>query len=594
MPKKTGTKTQTHTARLLFIGDSNAARSQMAEGFARALAPPGVEVTSAGLTKGAVHPAAVRVMAEAGVDISGQHSKTVAELGAQLFDVVVTLSLRAKEQSPILQGIPGVVNWELADPAAAAGPPEGVLQAFRRSRDEIKRLIGDLFERGYFRALLNLKQNADRILNNLTEGIVAHDLYRRIFYFNSGAEKITGYRREEVVGRDCHEVFPGGFCGGKCSFPEKGVCRPGQLQYTLEFTARDGERKFLEVSVVPIRDGAGEMAGIIASYRDQTRLFELEKRLGETQQFAGIIGRDNKMLQVFELIRAVADSPAPVLIMGETGTGKELVAAAIHNESLRAAGPFVAVNCGALPEGTLESELFGHVRGAFTGAIRDKKGRFELADGGTIFLDEVGELPLSTQVKLLRVLQEGTFERVGGEKTLKVNVRVISATNRDLKELVEKGKFREDLYYRLCVVPITLPPLRERRNDIPLLARHFLKRFALEAGREVFLSEEALAAMMDYRWPGNVRQLQNAIQYALIKCRGKYIGPEHLPPEIAESEKKAERLSPAAKRPGRKPKLDREKVLWALTAAGGNKARAARLLGVGRATLYRFLELSPE
>jgi len=585
--------------RLLFVGENNAARSQMAEGFARALAPPGVEVASAGLAKGKIHPLAVRVMAEAGIDIASHASKTVADLGTQLFDVVVTLSARAGENCPVLQGIPGAVHWNLADPARAKGGEEELLAAFRQSRDEIKRRVADLFAGGYFYALLTLKDNADRILDNLSEGIVAHDLYRRIFYFNSGAEKITGYRREEVLGRDCHEVFPGGFCGGKCSFAEKGVCRARSLNYTLDFTSREGERKYLEVSVVPIKDNAGEMVGILASYRDQTRLLELERRLGEIQQFAGIIGRDHKMLQIFELIRDVADSSAPVLIQGETGTGKELVAAAIHNESIRAGKPFVAVNCGALPQGTLESELFGHVKGAFTGAIRDKKGRFELADGGTIFLDEVGELPPATQVKLLRVLQEGTFERVGGERTVRVNVRVISATNRDLKEMIKQGKFREDLYYRLCVVPITLPPLRERRNDIPLLAQHFLQRLAAEAGREVFLSAEALEVLVGYAWPGNVRQLQNAIQFALIKCRGKSVKPEHLPPEIvkaAESpEEKPERqvkqekpAGPAGK-PGRKPKLDREKVQKALREAGGNKARAARLLGVGRATLYRFL-----
>ncbi len=575
--------------RLLFVGEKNSVRSQMAEGFARAMAPPKVEVASAGLFGGEVHPLAVRVMAEAGIDIAHQASKTVEDLGAQLFDVVVTLSSRVKDDCPVLQGIPGAVHWNLADPAQLKGSEGEVLRAFRRCRDEIRDLVRDLFNGGYFHALVTLKNNADRILENLTEGIVAHDLYRRIFYFNGGAEKITGYRREEVLGRDCHEVFPGGFCGGKCSFQEKGVCRPGYLHYTLDFTARDGERKYLDVSVVPIRDNAGEMVGILASYRDQTRLWELERRLGEIQQFAGIIGRDHKMLQVFELIRQVADSNAPVLIQGETGTGKELVAAAIHNESLRAGKPFVAVNCGALPEGTLESELFGHVRGAFTGAVRDKKGRFELADGGTIFLDEVGELPLFTQVKLLRVLQEGTFERVGGEKTIRVNVRVISATNRDLKEMVNQGKFREDLYYRLCVVPITLPPLRERRNDIPLLARHFLKRLAQEAGRgEVFLSDEALAAMLSYDWPGNVRQLQNAIQFALIKCRGELIKPEHLPPEIFRDEEKT--AGPAKnKKPGRKPKLDQKAVQKALLEAGGNKARAARILGVGRATLYRFL-----
>ncbi len=602
--------------KLLFVGERNAARSQMAEGFARVLAPPGVEVASAGLVKGEVHPLAVQVMAEAGVDIKSQTSKTVAGLGTQLFDVVVTLSERVKENCPVLQGIPGAVHWNLADPAQPKGGEAELPAAFRRSRDEIRDLVAGLFTRGYFNALITLKNNADRILDNLTEGIVAHDLYRRIFYFNRGAEKITGYRREEVLGRDCHEVFPGGFCGGKCSFQEKGVCRPRQLEYTLDFTAQNGERKHLDVSVVPIKDNAGEMVGILASYRDQTRLLELERRLGEIQQFAGIIGRDHKMLQIFELIRDVADTSAPVLIQGETGTGKELVAAAIHNESARAGKPFVAVNCGALPQGTLESELFGHVKGAFTGAIREKKGRFELADGGTVFLDEVGELPLTTQVKLLRVLQEGTFERVGGERTIRVDVRVISATNRDLKEMIRQGKFREDLYYRLCVVPITLPPLRERRNDIPLLTRHFLKRLAAGAGRpEIFLSGEALEILMNYDWPGNVRQLQNALQFALIKCREKTIRPEHLPPEIAGAGERRERAgdkpadaenpgktsgkasaagkpaggSGAAKKPGRKPKLNAQAVRDALRAAGGNKAKAARLLGVGRATLYRFL-----
>jgi DNA-binding NtrC family response regulator len=258
------------------------------------------------------------------------------------------------------------------------------------------------------------------------------------------------------------------------------------------------------------------------------------------------------------------------------------VARAIHQEGWRARGPFIAVNCGALPQGTLESELFGHVKGAFTGAIRDKKGRFALADGGTIFLDEVGELPLSTQVKLLRVLQEGTFEPVGSEKTVRVQVRVISATNRDLKEMVARGEFREDLYYRLCVVPIYLPPLRERRNDIPLLAEHFLCRYAAEEGRPgVRLSPEALAALMDYDWPGNVRQLKNAIRFALVKCAGEMIGPEHLPGEITREHPTVARRS--------RPRLTRERIEQALAAAGGNKARAAKLLGIGRATLYRYL-----
>jgi transcriptional regulator with GAF, ATPase, and Fis domain len=325
---------------------------------------------------------------------------------------------------------------------------------------------------------------------------------------------------------------------------------------------------------------------------DITELGQLRSRLKTEQSFAGIVGRDAKMLQLFDTIREVAEVNIPVLIQGESGTGKELVAAAIHNESYGAEEPFVPVNCGALPEGVLESELFGHVKGAFTGAVRDRKGRFELADGGTIFLDEVGELPGATQVKLLRVLQEGTFQHVGGEETIKVDVRVISATNKNLTEEVAAGRFREDLFYRLCVVPVYLPPLRERRNDIPLLAEHLLKRALAEVDREsVVLSPEAVDVMVDYDWPGNVRELENAIRYALVKCRDNLLLPGYLPLKILKSHVPRE-LYP--KKPGkkRKRKLDAESVWLALEEAGGSKIEAARRLGVSRATLYRFLQKS--
>ena len=322
---------------------------------------------------------------------------------------------------------------------------------------------------------------------------------------------------------------------------------------------------------------------------DIAELGRLRRRLKTEQSFAGIVGRDAKMLELFDTIREVAKVNVPVLIQGESGTGKELVAAAIHNEGHNADKPFVPVNCGALPEGILESELFGHVKGAFTGAIRDRKGRFEMADGGTIFLDEIGELPGAMQVKLLRVLQEGTFQRVGGEETVKVDVRVISATNKDLAEEVAAGRFREDLFYRLCVVPVYLPPLRERRNDIGLLADHLLKRALTEVGREgAILSPEAVDAMMDYDWPGNVRELENALQYALVKCRDNLILPEHLPLNILNRDTARQ---PSTKR-HRKHKLDAERVRRMLEETGGNKIEAARRLGVSRATLYRFLQES--
>ena len=322
---------------------------------------------------------------------------------------------------------------------------------------------------------------------------------------------------------------------------------------------------------------------------ETAELTHLRRRLKTEQSFAGIVSRDAKMLELFDTIREVAEVNIPVLIQGESGTGKELVAAAIHNESHSTAKPFVPVNCGALPEGILESELFGHVKGAFTGAVQDRKGRFELADGGTIFLDEIGDIPAAMQVKLLRVLEEGTLTRVGGEESIKVDVRVISATNKNLAEEVAAGRFREDLFYRLCVVPVYLPPLRDRRNDIPLLAEHLLKKALREAEREdVVLSPETVGVMMDYDWPGNVRELENALRYALVKCRDNLLLPEYLPLKILETYVSSQ----AYPRKQRKRKLDAESVWRTLEETGGNKVEAAVRLGVSRATLYRFLKES--
>jgi len=300
--------------------------------------------------------------------------------------------------------------------------------------------------------------------------------------------------------------------------------------------------------------------------------------------FRGIIGRGRKFLALIETIKDVAQTHAPVLIQGESGTGKELVALAIHRESSRARKHFVPVNCGALPEGVLESELFGHVKGAFTGSVRNRKGRFELADGGTLFFDEVCELYPKIQVKLLRVLQDGFFERLGSEETIHANVRIISASNKILEEEVAKERFREDLYYRLCVVPITVPALRERPGDISLLAKHYLSLYSKEALHgSMRLSPEALSLMTAYPWPGNVRELQNALQFALVRCHGTSIKPKHLPPVLGWG-----KFTPITAR-RRERKLKAEDVYETLKATGGNKKKAAQILGVARSTLYRFL-----
>ena len=302
--------------------------------------------------------------------------------------------------------------------------------------------------------------------------------------------------------------------------------------------------------------------------------------------FHNIVGTNPKMQAIFESIRNVAATDATVLIQGESGTGKELVATAIHKESPRRGRSFVPFNCGALPEGMVESELFGHVKGAFTGAVKNKKGRFELAHSGTLFLDEVGELPPAVQVKLLRVLQDGTFERVGDEKTTIANVRIISATNKDLKREVSAGRFRQDLFYRLCVIPLVLPPLRDRIDDIPLLVDYLLTKYAeTDANSKIDVLPDTLEVLKSFHWSGNVRELENVIQFALIHSQGNRIEPRHLPPHLNA----VYAIQPPVKK---RRKLDPIAVSTALVQSNGNKQQAAKLLGVSRSTLYRFFEQS--
>ena len=316
----------------------------------------------------------------------------------------------------------------------------------------------------------------------------------------------------------------------------------------------------------------------------------LRERLGERFNFSSIIGRSRAMRELFETLALVAPSDATVLITGESGTGKELVANAIHEGSPRRDKPFVKVNCAALHENLLESELFGHERGAFTGATAQRKGRFEVAHGGTLFLDEIGDMSPATQAKVLRVLQEGEFERLGGTRTLRVDVRVLAATHRDLEAMVAEGAFRQDLYYRLSVVPVHLPPLRERREDIPVLAEHFLRVYAGKNRKEVRgFHPAAMDLLVRHDWPGNVRELQNAVERAVILCLGDRITPQELPPAL-----RAAGASPGPA-PGREAgprslkEAERELILRTLEETGGNRTRAARLLGISRQTLLNKL-----
>lgn len=584
--------------KIYFLCKNNDLRSVLAESYAAKIAPAGVEIYSGGVEPAAeFHPLTKELLQEKGLDTQKNKPSDFFAYKLDNRDIVVSLCDQAAEKCSLyLPGQPTIVNWSMRI-------PEGDnLDDFRGFRDKIFQLVDDFFKRGYFKAITQDIIKDSLVLDSLSEGIIVHDINRKVMFFNSAAEKITGFSKSEVIGNDCHNVFPGKFCGHSCSFCEDIPPEFDNVKYAIEMVTKSGERKRLEMNVNAIRNDDKDLIGVLASFKDLSKEYALARRLGEVENFNGIIGKDKVMLEVFDLVRSVAESNVPVLIQGESGTGKELIAAATHNASPRAKERFITVNCGALPEGLLESELFGHEKGSFTGAIRDKKGRFELADGGSIFLDEIGDISQAMQVKLLRVLQEGTFERVGGQKTLKVNVRIISATNKDLQEEIREGRFREDLYYRLCVVPIYLPPLRERPSDIPLLVEHILNKTINQMNREnVVISPEAMDVLFSYNWPGNVRELQNAIQFSMVRCRTNIIEPQHLPPNLANmrtnikssvsSYKKDnvdQKPAGAAAKKGRR-KLDVESVSSAIEEAGGNKVEAAKLLGVGRATLYRFL-----
>ncbi len=363
----------------------------------------------------------------------------------------------------------------------------------------------------------------------------------------------------------------------------------GPAVFETAFTRMDGGKLPVEVRVVRVEHrGKIFLQGLA---RDLSEVKALNEQLRSLQSFEDLIGKNSKMLEVYELIRLVGPLSTTVLIQGESGTGKELVARAIHRSGPRSKRPFVRVNCGALVETLLESELFGHVRGAFTGATVTRQGRFEVADGGTIFLDEVADLTPATQVKLLRVLQEGEFEKVGSSTTQKVEVRVIAATNRELKAALKKGAFREDLYFRLNVVPVVIPPLRERREDIPLLIEHFTQKFNRLTGKSIHkISPGALGVLMEYPYPGNVRELENIIEHAFVMCPGNLIEESHLPPEVSPSKRDIVSSALLERNPLRS--LERELIRKVVEQCGGKPQLAAKRLGISRTTLWRKLRLS--
>jgi PAS domain S-box-containing protein len=419
------------------------------------------------------------------------------------------------------------------------------------------------------------------VFDSVTEGIFICDPKMRLLSFNRAAEEITGFARHEVMGKECVEVCSGKLCGAECAVCQTLLTRRPVRDAQLKFIRKDGQARLVQLNTSMLQGPEGHPAAVVVVFRDMTELVQLRRELRERYRFHGLVGKSPRMQAVYELVESLAETDSTVLIQGESGTGKELIAAALHYEGPRSRGPFVRVGCGALPPGLLESELFGHVKGAFTGAIRDKAGRFELAHRGTIFLDDVSEIPLDLQARLLRVLQERTVERVGDTRTVQVDVRIVAATNRDLAALVGERRFREDVYYRLNVVPVSLPPLRERRDDIPLLVDHFINLFNSKMKRKVEgVSPEAMRLLADYSWPGNVRELENAVEHAFVSARGSVLTPDDLPAHLS-----------GAASPQPRPRVpSRETLLGALRSAGWNTAEAGRAFAVHRTTVWRWMK----
>lgn len=465
----------------------------------------------------------------------------------------------------------------------------GYIENFRPMSEAIK-VMESLKESNIL--LEQEKYKIESIVESLADGVFTVDRKLRITSFNKGMENLTGLKESEVVGHACEEILSSDNCAGNCPFAHTLDRGYGQANVQERIVRRDGDTIPVFISTAFLKDNTGNRE-LIATIKDSSEIEKLRRDVNERYHFSNIIGKSRQMQQIFELIEVLSDADCAILIEGESGTGKELVSRAIHHESYRRNKPFIKVNCSSIVEGLFESELFGHVKGAFSGAIKDKIGKFELADGGTIFLDEIADMPFSLQPKLLRVLQDMEFEKVGDNKTRKVDVRVIAATNKNLNDEISANSFRKDLYYRLCVIPIVMPPLRERKGDIPVLINHFLEKCHTKGLNKPKITEvtpSALSAILGYNWPGNVRELENAIEHAHIRSKSDKIDLESLPLSITGkmTDNVSNREIPMSE--ATIDIIQEHYIKELLKKYNGNKTMVAKNLGISRTTLWRRLK----
>ncbi len=480
----------------------------------------------------------------------------------------------------------GEIRWHQRTVRAIFDDQDGLTEFQSVGRDTTDRRLSEESLRQAMQEKEASQAKLEAVFRSIPEGIVTVDAEGRVIQINTPLKNICPLSGQIVPGEQLGQMS--GQCPGQCASVLRGLLDTGQTvsEHNVECPGIRGQKKRLSLTTLPLLDNRNNVIGAMLVIRDITRLVELEIKLQERGSFKNIIGRSEPMQRIYTLLEQFAHTETTVLITGETGTGKERVMEAVHYGSPRSEKPLVRVNCAMLAENILESELFGHVKGAFTGAIRDRAGRFETAQGGTIFLDEIGELAPHLQAKLLRVLEYKEFERVGDSKTCKADVRIVSATNVGLAERVRQGRFREDLYYRLRVFSIHLPPLRERPGDIPLLMKHFMDIEAKNNSKEFTgVSDKVLNIFMRHSWAGNVRELKNTIEYACVLCPGGTITADHLPPELLADAEKS--FTVIEHKPI--PSSEKEAILEALNRTKWNKTKAARLLGVSRGTFYSRL-----
>ena len=419
------------------------------------------------------------------------------------------------------------------------------------------------------------------ILDSIADGVFTVDLDFHITSFNRAAEEITGFSRNTAIGQACSDVFKADVCSGACILKQALKEQKAIVHRPVHIIRTDKKRIPISVNATLLRNKAGHVIGGVETFRDLTSVQKLRKALRKQHSFNDIVSKNEKMNKIFSILPRIAESSSTVLIGGQSGTGKELIARAIHNHSPQKDGPFVTVNCGALPDTLCESELFGYKAGAFTDAKRDKLGRFALAQNGSIFLDEIGDISPAVQIRLLRVLENRVYEPLGSTKSIETNARVIAATHRNLGELVKQGTFREDLYFRINVIRLALPTLAERKSDIPLLIDHFIERFNHIHGRNILgITQEAIAAMLMYPWPGNVRELENAIEHSFALCQGNLIQMAHLPEDIIPANGSILVTTGLTLK-----EVEKQTIEQALKRNSWKRVKTARELGINKNTL---------